>query len=183
MKSQELRKLSKRKSKNIIEKRKNDLIERFQKLVKEGDTFVENNIESFIKYLDDRAVSIALNGNLSTIYTRQVWLPNPTLNYANISDSLDKWEYFFTAKNNPKLIKWCNQNGIFLTVKEKWEYNTKQQIDNEYWIWTFKIDLRKHSWIYRQCRLFLSGDKYYKFKMKRVKSKYKAIEKQVQKSL
>ncbi|MGR8808916.1 hypothetical protein [Leuconostoc citreum] len=182
MNSEDLRNIARESNQKILEKRKETLVKKYQDFVQEGDIFVDNHVDKFIRYLDDRVKAIALSGEYNSIYTREVLPPKPTLNFANISDRLDKWEYFFTGKNNTKLKDWCNQNGIFLTVKEKYKYEYKAIGEREYWTWTVKIDIQKHSSLYKKCRLLFSGDKYYKFKMKNVKSKYKAIEKRARDS-
>ncbi|WP_349549757.1 hypothetical protein [Leuconostoc pseudomesenteroides] len=180
MNSQELRQLSKQSLEKNFENRKKRLIEEHAKLVNAGDDFVNANVEKFIVNLDLKTKSMALSGEVATIYTVNADEPRPKLNFANIADDLNKWEYFFSERNNHKLTHWCQENCIYLTVKEKYQSPKKKEL-NGHWKLTVKIDIQKHSWVYKKWRGMFSLNSYYRFIMIDGKKELKKLAKRARK--
>ncbi|MGR8774171.1 hypothetical protein [Leuconostoc citreum] len=180
MNSQELRQLSKQSLEKIFETREQRLIEEHAQLVSEGDEFVNENVEKFISYLDARAKSMALRGKVATTYTVNADEPRPKLNFANITDDLNKWEYFFSERANHKLTNWCQEKCIYLTVKEKHRCHKNKEL-NGHWELTVKIDIQKHSWLYKKWRGMFSLNSYYRFIMIDGKNKLKILAKRAHK--
>ncbi|MCK8605761.1 hypothetical protein LNP18_06535 [Leuconostoc citreum] len=188
MNSKQLRTKARKSRENNIEGMKNSLYEEYHDYINKSHIFTRKNDDKFIGFLEEK-IEIETNLGREKMVMEVSSSVIGFLVLGKISANLSFWEYFFQDINNPKLVKWCQDNEIYLTVKNKkhhysdllFEPRNLFRLDNIYFEWVIKADFRRHSKVYKVIRRLMSKNSYYYFRNKNKKYNQKMLQKKAKK--